>query len=280
MITCTFFGGLGNNLFQLATVYNLHKKYGFELRIPSSVDRGNIQIYNQSTQLELNDLFDNDFYYDDSIPFFLKTYVHSDYFLHTTDYSFKEIPIQDNCNYRGYFQSPLYFSDIDIKSEFKLNVKKIDLIKEKYQYYFNKKNISLHYRLGGDRVTSSMQHFHKNVSVEFYLNALSKLSEYNQDEYNILVFSDNIPLAEKNLSSLNYPFIFIDNKNDNIMDFIMMSLCNINIVGNSTFSWWSAFLNQNQNNKVIVTENEWFGPGYKHFNLKDTFPKEWIRIKS
>jgi hypothetical protein len=59
-----------------------------------------------------------------------------------------------------------------------------------------------------------------------------------------------------------------------------MSLCNINIVGNSTFSWWSAFLNQNQNNKVIVTENEWFGPGYKHFNLKDTFPKEWIRIKS
>lgn len=278
MITCTFFGGLGNNLFQLATVYNLHKKYGFELRIPSTVDRGNIQIYNQSTQLEIKDLFENDFVYDDLAHNFLKTYVHYDYYLNSTDYSFKDIPKEDNLNYFGYFQSPLYFSDIDIPTEFKLNTKKISQIKNEYQSLFDKKNISLHYRLGGDRVTSSMQHFHKNVSSEFYSQALSKISEYNKDEYNILVFSDNIPLCKENLSSLNYPFIFIDNKNDNIKDFIMMSLCDINIVGNSTFSWWSAFLNQNENNKVIVTENEWFGPGYKHFNLKDTFPKTWIRI--
>ena len=70
----------------------------------------------------------------------------------------------------------------------------------------------------------------------------------------------------------------MDNSNNNILDFIFMSMCDINIVGNSTFSWWAAYLNQTENNKVIVTENEWFGPGYKHFNLKDTFPESWIRI--
>jgi hypothetical protein len=37
-------------------------------------------------------------------------------------------------------------------------------------------------------------------------------------------------------------------------------------------------MNKNPNKKVIVTESEWFGPGYKHFNLKDTFPPSWIRI--
>jgi hypothetical protein len=57
-----------------------------------------------------------------------------------------------------------------------------------------------------------------------------------------------------------------------------MSICDVNIVGNSTFSWWAAYLNKTINKKTIVTETEWFGPGYKHFKLKDTFPKDWVRL--
>jgi len=47
MISCDFFGGLGNNLFQLATVYSIHKLCDVELQIPSKTDRGNIGIYGQ-----------------------------------------------------------------------------------------------------------------------------------------------------------------------------------------------------------------------------------------
>ena len=53
MISCDFFGGLGNNLFQLATVYSIHKKFGYDLIIPFESKRGNIQIYGQSNKLEL-----------------------------------------------------------------------------------------------------------------------------------------------------------------------------------------------------------------------------------
>jgi hypothetical protein len=278
MISCQFFGGLGNNLFQLATVYNLHKKYGFDLQIPSVTDRGNIGIYGQSTNLEFSDLFDNEFNYINTPTSNMSIYRHSDLNLNSTDYTVIDIPKKDNTIYLGYFQSEKYFSDVNINDEFKLNKKKIDQIKNTYENIFNKKNISLHFRLGGDRITNHMQHYHKNVSIAYYHNALNMLGEYNSDEYNILVFSDNIPLAKNILSELNYDFIFIDNSNDNILDFIFMSLCDINIVGNSTFSWWSSYMNQNNNNKVIVTENEWFGPGYKHFNLKDTFPKTWIKL--
>jgi hypothetical protein len=274
MISCDFFGGLGNNLFQLATVYSIHKLCDVELRIPTITDRGNIGIYGQETKLELNELFENEFTYDDSLQ--LSKYTHIDTDLQKTDYSYVEVPLYDNTCYQGYFQSEKYFLGVDISKEFVLKKQNIDLIKTKYEKLFDKKTISLHYRLGGDRVTQVMQHYHKNVSIDYYKQAL-ELIKFNADEYNILVFSDNIELCKNLLNELPYPFYFIQNEN-NVLDFTMMSLCDVNIVSNSTFSWWAAYMNQTINNKIIVTESEWFGPGYKHFNLTDTFPKSWIRL--
>ena len=123
-----------------------------------------------------------------------------------------------------------------------------------------------------------MQIYHKNVSVDFYEKSIDLIDDYNPDEYNILVFTDNQPMAKELLSNFSKNIVFIDNNNDNVLDFTFMSLCDVNIVSNSTFSWWSAYLNQNIDSKVIVTESEWFGPGYKHFNLKDIFPKSWIKL--
>ena len=278
MISCDFFGGLGNNLFQLATVYSMHKKYGYELRIPSFTNRGNISIYNQSDKLELSQLFENEFIYDDTISSKYFRYTHNDINPNNTDYTFKEFEAKDNLIYHGYFQSEKYFFGVSIEDEFKLKKTNIEFIKNKYQNIFDKKNISLHYRLGGDRVTSHMQHYHKNVSTDFFNSAIKLIEDYSPEVYNILVFTDNIDLCKKLLSNFPYPLIYIDNSNNNILDFTFMSCCDINIVSNSTFSWWSAYLNKNKNKKVFVTESEWFGPGYKHFNLKDTFPESWIRL--
>lgn len=277
MISCNFFGGLGNNLFQLATAYGVSKKFNYKLVLPNYVDRGNISIYGQSTTLEIDDLLENRFYFDDNVSSNIPVYIHSDYHLGSTDYSFKEIPIKDDIKYHGYFQSEKYFSDIDISNEFILKKENISEIKKKYTNLFNKKNISIHYRLGGDRVTNHMQHFHKNVSVDYYKKALETINDYDDDKYNILVFTDKIELCKTLLENLNYNFQYINTPN-NILDFTFMSICDVNIVGNSTFSWWAAYLNKTINKKTIVTETEWFGPGYKHFKLKDTFPKDWVRL--
>jgi hypothetical protein len=56
-----------------------------------------------------------------------------------------------------------------------------------------------------------------------------------------------------------------------------MSICGDNIIANSSFSWWAAYLNQNINKKVIAPIN-WFGPAYAHFDTEDLIPKNWIKI--
>ena len=56
-----------------------------------------------------------------------------------------------------------------------------------------------------------------------------------------------------------------------------MSLCDHNIIANSTFSWWGAWLNNNPSKKIIAP-NEWFGFGLSHLNTIDIIPNNWIKI--
>jgi len=273
MITCTFAGGLGNNIFQLATLYNLHKKYNVDYVIPSYVNRSTAEYYKQSSILEIDRLFDTTFNIGDlNLP----VYIHTD--MNGGLFEFTEIPFKDNTCYKGYFQSDKYFKDFDIIQEFCLNKKIESDLRDKYDFLFKKQTIAVHCRLAGDRIESQVQHYHKTVSLDYYKKAIEIITGMGADlsNYNILLFSDNIFSAIEITKDLGYNFIPIMNS-DNVEDFIMMSLCDYNIIGNSTYTWWSAYFNKNAK-KIIAPKSEWFGPGYKHFNIDDLFPKKWITI--
>jgi hypothetical protein len=77
-------------------------------------------------------------------------------------------------------------------------------------------------------------------------------------------------------------FDFIPNKQfvtlgKDYLDLYAMSMCEHNIICNSTFGWWGAYLNENKNKKIIAPRL-WFGTSLGHLNTSDLIPNDWIKI--
>jgi len=100
------------------------------------------------------------------------------------------------------------------------------------------------------------------------------MGNYPSSKY--LFFSDtneDIKWCKETFQSSDNIFLHYDD----LTDFTIMQLCDHNIISNSTFSWWAAWLNSNQEKKVIAPQI-WFGVYYKEYNLEDLIPEKWIKI--
>ena len=64
---------------------------------------------------------------------------------------------------------------------------------------------------------------------------------------------------------------------DDWQQMLLMSCCHHNIIANSSFSWWAAYLNSNKD-KIVCYPSVWFGPSANN-NTKDLCPSDWTKIK-
>ena len=198
------------------------------------------------------------------------------------NYHYNELPIfTGHTKLNGYFQSELYFNTHFEKISNILSIReKQSNIKDKYIHYEN--TISLHFRMG-DFVNP---HHHPIMSDSYYVNSLNHLiKKTNREEWNVYYAcekeDDNVVLIRINnikekLKHLT--FIKIPNELEDWEQMLLMSCCSHNIIANSSFSWWSAYLNNNKE-KIVCTPSVWFGPAKKSLNLKDLHPEEWIKIQ-
>jgi hypothetical protein len=284
MISCKLAGGLGNQLFQIFTTIAYALKYSkpfFFLNNHQLGDGSNgviIRYTYWETFLSSLKLFLKGV---ESIPRLM--------FIKEKSFNYNELPenLEKNCGTLlvGYFQSPIYFNKYkeQICKLIKLDLKK-NIVKQKSNINFeNKCFISLHFRFGDYKKYSNIYQILKE---QYYSNAITHiLSEINSDKdintfLSILYFCENEDLKEaediiKKLQ-LQYPFINFERANPVLEDWeqmILMSLCNHNIIANSTFSWWGAFLNDNPGQIVCYPEH-WFMPQAKK-NTSDLFPEDW-----
>ena len=178
-------------------------------------------------------------------------------------------PFDNDVIIDGFFQSEKYFvhNRKEILDFIKPTQEIIDIINEKYGDIVNGKSTSIHVRRG-DYVNHP--NHHPVQSIEYYNNAIDSLKDKTD---NLVVFSDDIEWCKINLKTDG--IIYIDNEKDYI-ELYLMSLCDNNIISNSSFSWWGAWLNENKN-KIVIGPNKWFGAAINH-DTSDIIPESWIKF--
>jgi len=104
----------------------------------------------------------------------------------------------------------------------------------------------------------------------------------NTDIRRFLVFSDDIEYCRDFVSRRMYANCIVEFSEGRTPeeDLVLGSCCEHNIISNSTFSWWQAYLNQNPDKVVISpSKDNWFGPSNGHLDTSDLIPESWIQIK-
>ena len=251
-------GGLGNLLFQIAASYSISLRDNKKL----ICDTRNMSVPHKP----YSDYVDNIFR---KVSF--SNYIENLSIINEPGFHYSDIPhIQGNVKLVGYFQSEKYFSNYrnEILNFFEIDEKTKNYLFEKYKTILDEELCSIHVRRG-DYVR--LNEYHPTQSIDYYKNAIKIIGE---DKY-FLIFSDDIEWCENNFEFIEKK-IFISNNID-YQDLYLMSMCKNNIIANSTFSWWSAWLNDNKNKQVIVPK-KWFGDAYSHFNTDDLYCDNWIKL--
>lgn len=115
--------------------------------------------------------------------------------------------------------------------------------------------------------------------LSYYKKAIKKIKE-EVVKPNFFIFSNDIKWCKENLELLNEEIYYIDwNKGEkSFRDMQLMSLCKHNIIPNSSFSWWAAWLNENPN-KIVIAPEKWFSDE-SEIPSNDIVPSKWIKIKN
>jgi hypothetical protein len=271
MITVELMGGLGNQLFQIFTLM----AYCFDNKSKIIFENKDINIGERKIQ-----------YWDNllsNLQIFLKPPINHKVTVREQKFHYTALPMLKNndtdAKLIGYFQSYKYFQHhIDTIMKFiKLTDKKAPLA-DNYCYEFS---ISLHFRVGDYK---KLQDYHPLLPVNYYIKALQHIERVTgRTNWQVIYFCEdedieyvNGMVAQIQEAMPVLSFIKIESTYNDWQQMLVMSLCKHNIIANSSFSWWGAYLNTQEN--IVCYPNKWFGPKLKNNNTKDLCPPNWTKI--
>lgn len=174
---------------------------------------------------------------------------------------------KDNYYIKGYFQDEKYFKHIrsTLLKEF-VPPEKIKISRELKNALNDNESVSLHIRRG-DYVKLKL-----SLNRLYYMKAI----EYIKKIYNnpiFVVFSDDLKWVRENIDT-NSRVVYAneDGKLKDYEELFIMSRCKSNIISNSTFSWWAAWLNTYEK-KIVIAPKKWMKP------QENIIPNDWIVIE-
>ena len=240
--------GLGNQLFQIAALISYAKDHGLHATFPC-LQESQYGGYDQNILRKVN---------TESCPPISNYY-------REPSFTFSPIPKMSIsfCVLGSYLQSEKYFKNNRdlILDTFSMTQEEERYLRSKYD--LTNSPVSLHVRRGD---YLEREHYHTNLMKSDYYDKAIELFK----DRPIIVFSDD-PTWVREV----FPEFSVAEEKD-YLELYLMSLCDSNIVANSSFSWWGAWLNDNPKKTVVAPKN-WFGPDH-NVDTKDLLPEGWTLL--
>lgn len=282
MIITALNGGLGNQMFQYAAGRALAFRLNVELKLDlSSYER-------QTDPLVAKRRFSLDNFEitagiarDEEVEIFKKPKILTGLFNKKT--YFKEKGMNFNNEFQdlsgdvfldGYWQSEKYFSEIRdiLHEEFQLKDKE-ELTRVFPKELEGSDSVSIHIRRSDYITNPTAANVLGFIGIEYYKKAIDYIRGKIQNP-KFFVFSDDISWVKKNLDT-GVNSYYMEGNPDHI-DLSLMNLCKNNIIANSSFSWWGAYLNLNPE-KIVIAPKNWFKDS-KNYSSLDLIPNTWMQL--
>jgi len=272
-------GGLGNQIFQIFTTI----AYGIKYRKPFKFL--NLEKLGGGSTTIRYTFWDS--FFSNLKPFLMPEIPLNIHVIREKGFHYNELSplVNDDILLYGYFQSYKYFDNyyslicrfigLDKLKEnllAKLQLSKNDL----------ENHITMHFRIGDYK---KLQDYHPLATYDYYERSLEYIQKNkSEEEFTILYFCEEVDIEDVlsiiNKLKIKFPnYNFVRGEKD-LADWeqmLYMSLCNHNIIANSSFSWWAAYFNS-WDNKIVCYPSIWFGEKAKN-DTKDLCPPEWIKIQ-
>lgn len=289
MVIVKIYGGLGNQMFQYAFYKSLCSYYS-----EVYTDTYSFKPSWVFDEVKLSQVFENVLIDDrqnlKSIKLIPKNnlitrvmkFLHLNKKIHFYEKSFLYNDLVFNLNgdiyFEGYWQTEKYFFDIQeqIRHSFKFRTISDDKNLKFLHQIVNEESVSIHIRKGKDYLNNPL--VFNTCELEYYSNAIKIIKE-KVDSPRFYIFSDNPDWVLEHLNFLDFTIVDWNSTigKNNYVDMQLMSNCKHNIIANSSYSWWGAWLNEN-NEKIVICPRRWFNSSKKRFNTRDLTPSTWISL--
>jgi hypothetical protein len=177
--------------------------------------------------------------------------------------------------FTGTWQSLEYFKNIEetLKQKFVFNVPSDAENKSIINKIQNCNAVSIHIRRGD----YTNDHWNGILNVikdeKYYVDAMAYIGQKVGDP-RYFVFSDDMQWVKQNLKMDDCTYVDNNKYKSSYVDMYLMSLCKHNIIANSTFSWWGAWLNSHED-KIVIMPHKWMN----NSDCRDIFPQQWVKMK-
>ena len=292
MIIVKLIGGLGNQMFQYATARRLAEKHSTILKLDVTgfeeykLHRYSLHCFQTweylATQTEIKSIKGNQNLFNRlkrKITSKLDAKHPKNSWIIEKQFNFDAdiLETPNNVLLDGYWQTEKYFADITdiLRREFVIKYQQDNQSQKFADSIQSTEAVSLHVRRTDYVQDALTNKIHGTCDQNYYARSVHYIAERVANPH-FFIFSDEPQWARDNLK-FDFPTTVVDcnDASRNYEDLRLMSMCKHNIIANSSFSWWGAWLNANLD-KIICAPNQWFIDPTR--NTKDVIPDTWIKL--